>query len=38
VEVNYSVGALQMLHGHAYPIFRGAITDKLHKALNPKAI
>ena len=38
VEVNYSVGALQMLHGHAYPIFRGAITGKLHKAMEPSVI
>lgn len=38
VEVNYSVGALQMLHNHAYSIFRGAITDRLHKALEPRSI
>ncbi len=36
VEVNYSVGALQMLHGHAYPIFRGAITSRLHHAMEPR--
>ena len=38
VEVNYSVGALQMLHNHAYSIFRGAVTDRLHKALEPSSI
>jgi uncharacterized protein (TIGR04255 family) len=38
IEVNYSVGALQMLHSHAFPIFRGAITDKLHHALQPRQI
>jgi uncharacterized protein (TIGR04255 family) len=35
VEVNYSVGALQMLHSNAYPIFRGAISDRLHRAMEP---
>lgn len=38
VEVNYSVGALQMLHSSAYPIFRGAITDRLHRAMEPMLI
>jgi hypothetical protein len=27
-----------MLHNHAYSIFRGAITDRLHKALEPRSI
>lgn len=36
VPVNYSAGALQTLHSQAYSIFRGAITDKLHDALDPK--
>ena len=35
VPVNYSAGALQTLHGQAWPIFRGAITEKLHDALDP---
>ena len=38
VEVNYSVGALQMLHNHAYPIFRGAISNHLHRAMEPISI
>lgn len=35
VPVNYSAGALQTLHSHAFPIFRGAITDTLHEAMEP---
>ncbi len=36
VPVNLSAGALQTLHSQAFSIFRGAITDKLHEALEPK--
>ena len=36
VPVNYSAGALQTLHSQAWPIFRGAITEKLHDALDPR--
>ena len=36
VPVNLSAGALQTLHAQAWSIFRGAITDKLHDALDPK--
>lgn len=36
VPVNLSAGALQTLHSQAFSIFRGAITDKLHDALDPK--
>lgn len=35
LPVNLSAGALQTLHGQAYSIFRGAITDTLHDALEP---
>ena len=35
VPVNYSAGALQTLHSQAYSIFRGAITDPLHQAMEP---
>lgn len=35
VPVNYSAGALETLHSQAYPIFRDAITDTLHEALEP---
>lgn len=34
--VKLSAGALQTLHGQAYSIFRGAITDTLHNALEPQ--
>ena len=36
VPVNLSAGALQTLHAQGYPIFRGAITDKLHEAMEPE--
>lgn len=36
IPVNVSAGALQTLHSQAFSIFRGAITDKLHDALEPK--
>ena len=38
VPVNLSAGALQTLHSQAFPIFRGAITDTLHDAMEPKTI
>lgn len=36
VPVNVSAGALQTLHSQAYSLFRGAITDTLHDALEPE--
>ena len=36
VPVNLSAGALQTLHAQAWSIFRGAITEKLHDALEPR--
>ena len=38
IPVNASVGALQTLHAQAFPIFRGAITEKLHDALEPRYV
>ena len=38
VPVHLSAGALQTLHSQAYPIFRGAITDTLHDAMEPEAL
>jgi len=38
IPVNYSAGALETLHAHAYPIFRGAITDLLHNAMEPSIL
>lgn len=35
IPVNYSAGALETLHAQAYPIFRSAITDLLHNAMEP---
>ena len=36
LPVNLSAGSLQTLHSQAYSIFRGAITDTLHEAMEPK--
>lgn len=33
---NLSAPALQTLHAHAWAIFRGAITDELHEAMEPR--
>lgn len=38
IPVNGSVGALQTLHSQAGAVFRGAITDKLHEAMEPRYI
>lgn len=38
VPVNYSAGALETLHSQAYPIFRSAISDMLHDAMDPNPI
>jgi len=38
IPVNASVGALQTLHAQADSIFRGAITDTLHEAMEPHSI
>lgn len=38
VPVNYSAGALQTLHSQAYPLFRAAITETLHDAMEPKTV
>jgi uncharacterized protein (TIGR04255 family) len=38
VAVNLSAGALQTLHHQANTIFRGAITDTLHEAMEPETI
>ena len=35
VEVKLSAGALQTLHSQAFPLFRDAITDTLHDAMEP---
>lgn len=38
VPVNLSAGALQTLHSQAFSIFRGAITEKLHEAMEPQTL
>ena len=38
VAVNLSAGALQTLHGQAFPIFRDAITHRLHEAMEPEEV
>lgn len=38
VEINMTTGALQTLHSQAYSIFRNAITDTLHEAMDPDII
>ena len=38
VAINLSAGALQTLHTQADSIFRGAITDTLHDAMEPDTI
>ena len=38
VAVNLSAGALQTLHAQADAIFRGAITDTLHDAMEPDPV
>lgn len=38
VPVNLSAGALQTLHAQAYPIFRDAITNRLHDAMEPEEV
>ena len=38
LALNLSAGALHTLHAQAYPLFRGAITDTLHEAMEPNCI
>lgn len=38
LQLNLAVGALQTLHHQANSLFRGAITEKLHNAMEPTEI
>ena len=38
LPVNLTAGALETLHLQAFSIFRGAITDKLHNAMEPQSL
>ena len=35
IDPRMAAGGLETLHGHSTPLFQGAITDKLHSALEP---
>ncbi len=36
IDPRMAAGGLETLHGHSTPLFQGAITDKLHTALEPR--
>lgn len=38
LQLNLAVGALQTLHSQADAIFRGAITEELHEAMQPEFV
>lgn len=38
IEMKHSAGALNTVHTHAGRIFRGAITDQLHEAMEPQEL
>ncbi|MBQ6996960.1 MAG: TIGR04255 family protein [Oscillospiraceae bacterium] len=38
IPLTHSAGALATLHSQAYSIFRGAITDMLHDAMEPETV
>ena len=38
IPVNYSAGALQTLHNKTFPVFRGAVTELLHNAMEPDTL
>lgn len=35
IPMQATAGALQTLHSQAWPVFRGAVTEKLHNAMDP---
>lgn len=35
LDPRFAAGGLETLHGHSTPLFQGAITDRLHSALEP---
>ncbi|MDE7244445.1 MAG: TIGR04255 family protein [Oscillospiraceae bacterium] len=37
LDPRYAAGGLETLHGHSTALFQGAITDKLHSALDPES-
>lgn len=36
IDPRMAAAGLETLHGHSTPLFQGAITDKLHSALEPR--
>jgi len=38
IAVSLSAGALHTLHAQAYSVFRGAVTEKLHNAMEPESL
>jgi len=36
IDPRMAAGALETLHGHSTPLFQGAITDRLHGAMEPR--
>ena len=38
VSVNHTAGTLESMHGKATQLFRSAITNTLHNAMNPTTI
>lgn len=36
IDPRMAAGGLETLHGHSTPLFQGAVTDKLHSALEPQ--
>jgi len=38
LQLNLVAGALQTLHAQADSVFRGAITEKLHTAMDPQEL
>lgn len=36
IDPRMAAGGLETLHGHSTSLFQGAITDKLHSALEPR--
>ena len=38
IQINMSTGALNTLHSQAFGLFRGAITDTLHHAMEPEEL
>jgi uncharacterized protein (TIGR04255 family) len=38
IPLNHAAAALETIHQQSYPVFRDAITDRLHEAMEPEVI